>query len=122
MKKLIELMIESGAGDAAALKYSDCDIINERLAGKIPFKPQSVCIGTIPYYTHFCNEEKKYCIYCNAELGNDDIFVMKKKMYQHMHWHMIIIHTYKNWEKISSKERAYITPTQILFALAIILR
>ncbi len=66
MKKLIELMIESGAGDAAALKYSDCDIINERLAGKIPFKPQSVCIGTIPYYTHFCDEEKNVSAYALA--------------------------------------------------------
>jgi len=66
MKKLIELMIECGAGDAAAVKYIDCEIINERLVGKIPFEPKSVCIGTIPYYTHYCEETKNVSAYALA--------------------------------------------------------
>ena len=59
-------MIGCGAGSAAAIKYDDCDIINPRLAEKIPFTPKSVIIGTIPYYTHFCDETKIVSSYALA--------------------------------------------------------
>lgn len=66
MKKLIEIMIECGAGDAAAIKFCDCEIINSRLSEKIPFSPKSVFIGTIPYYTHFCDNKKTISSYALA--------------------------------------------------------
>ncbi len=66
MEKLIQIMIDCGAGSAAAIKYADCDIINPRLAEKIPFTPKSVIIATIPYYTHFCNEPKTVSSYALA--------------------------------------------------------
>ena len=66
MEKLIQIMTECGAGTAAAIKYDDCDIINQRLADKIPFAAKSVFIGTIPYYTHFCDESKTVSSYALA--------------------------------------------------------
>ena len=66
MNKLIEIMLECGVGNAAVIKYNDCDIINPKLAEKIPFTPKSVCIGTVPYYTHFCDDDKKVSSYALA--------------------------------------------------------
>jgi len=66
MKRLIQIMIECGASSASAIKYDDCDIINPRLSEKIPFTPKSVFIGTIPYYTHFCDEHKTVSSYALA--------------------------------------------------------
>lgn len=66
MKKLIDIMIDCGAGDAAFIKYDSCEIINQKLADKLQFFPRSVCIGTIPYYTHFCDNDKIISSYALA--------------------------------------------------------
>jgi epoxyqueuosine reductase QueG len=66
MEKLIEIMLKCGVGDAATLKYDYCKIINTKLANQIQFTPKSVCIGTIPYYTHFCDNKKSVSSYALA--------------------------------------------------------
>lgn len=66
MKRLIDLLKIYSGGDASAIKYSDCDIINERIAANIGFVPKSVIISTLPYYTRFCNEPKTVSAYALA--------------------------------------------------------
>ena len=66
MENLIKIMVECGSADAAAIKYENCDIINQRLADKLGFTPKSVCIGIIPYYTHFCDKDKTVSSYALA--------------------------------------------------------
>ncbi len=88
MKKLIDIMIGCGAGDAAAIRYDSCEIINQKLADKLQFTPRSVSIGTIPYYTHFCDNEKIVSAYALAydyhsyikELG-EKIITQAKEIY-----------------------------------------
>ena len=66
MERLIKLMIECGAASAAAIQLKNCDILNQKLLDKLEFVPRSVCIGTIPYYTHFCDNEKSVSSYALA--------------------------------------------------------
>ncbi len=66
MERLKSILISCGAADAAIIKYSDCEIINARLAENLGFTPRSVIIGTIPYYTHYCDEAKSVSAYALA--------------------------------------------------------
>lgn len=67
MEKLIEIMLESGAASAALIKYECCEIINPKLSENIPFYPRSVFIGTIPYYTHYCDNNISVSAYALAD-------------------------------------------------------
>lgn len=66
MEKLVDIMIEAGASDAATIRYDECVIINPKLSDRLQFTPKSVCIGTVPYYTHFCDNEKAVSSYALA--------------------------------------------------------
>lgn len=66
MNKLIDIMIECGAATAAPIKYESCEIINQNLASKLQFTPKSVCIGTLPYYTKFCDNDRSVSSYALA--------------------------------------------------------
>lgn len=66
MERLISVLRKSGSADAAVIKFSDCEIINERLATGLGFNPRSVIICTLPYYTHFCDEERSVSAYALA--------------------------------------------------------
>ncbi len=67
MHNLEELLISSGVARAAMIKYSDCEIINHKLAERISFAPKSVCIGIIPYYTKYCDNKRTVSSYALAE-------------------------------------------------------
>ena len=66
MKNLVDIMLACGAGSAAGVKYECCEIVNPKLVNQIQFTPKSVCIGTIPYYTHFCDNDKSVSAYALA--------------------------------------------------------
>ncbi len=67
MHLLEEIMIKAGAQKAGLIKYEDCDIINYRLAQRLEFEPKSVCIGIVPYYTRFCDNNRTVSSYAVAE-------------------------------------------------------
>ena len=66
MNRILDIIIEHGAGDAAYLKFSDCTIINPKLLERLSFTPQSVIIATVPYYTEYCNANKTVSSYALA--------------------------------------------------------
>lgn len=66
MNKLVDILKECGAGDAACIRYCDCEIINHRLIERLEFIPQSVIIATVPYYTEFCDEQRTVSSYALA--------------------------------------------------------
>jgi epoxyqueuosine reductase QueG len=66
MKRIIDIIVECGAAEAALIKYSDCEIINPKLIGRLDFIPKSVIIATVPYYTAFCEEPKTVSSYALA--------------------------------------------------------
>ena len=63
MKRIVEILKKCGAGDAACIKFSDCDIINERLVERLQFTPRSVFIATVPYYSEYCDQPKTVSSY-----------------------------------------------------------
>ncbi len=66
MNKLIDILKQCGAEDAACIKYCDCDIINPKLAERLDFIPQSVIIATVPYYTEYCDMHRTVSAYALA--------------------------------------------------------
>jgi epoxyqueuosine reductase len=58
MERIQEIFLHNGITDSAPVRFSDCVVINERLLGKLDFEPKSVCIGLLPYYTHFCDSPR----------------------------------------------------------------
>lgn len=66
MDRLIDILKQNGAADAAIIKFSDCDITNQKLADRLEFEPKSVVIATVPYYTHHCDLPKSISSYALA--------------------------------------------------------
>ena len=66
MTRIINILQKLGAAEAAAIKYSDCDVINERLAERLKFTPKTVIIATLPYYTEYCAANKTISSYALA--------------------------------------------------------
>ncbi len=66
MNKIVEIMLDCGADSAAQIKLSNCEIINQKLIDKLQFVPQSLFIGTIPYYTHYCDKDINISAYAIA--------------------------------------------------------
>ena len=55
MKTIQELLIDLGAAEVGVIAYEHCDVINHNLENRLSFHPNSVIIGTVPYYTAFCD-------------------------------------------------------------------
>lgn len=55
MKQIINIFKKLGVAEVGTVPYGECEIINQNLAKRLPFEPQSVIIGIVPYYTHFCD-------------------------------------------------------------------
>lgn len=66
MKRIFEILKNCGAADVAAIKFSDCKIINEKLLSRLDFTPKSVIIGTVPYYTEYSDQAKTVSAYALA--------------------------------------------------------
>lgn len=66
MKQILNLIRESGAADAGAIPYCECEIITPHLEKKLGFEPKSVFIGIVPYYSHFCDKPHSVSAYALA--------------------------------------------------------
>ena len=66
MKRIFDILKNGGAADVAVIKFADCEIINEKLLSRLDFTPQSVIIGTVPYYTEFSDKTKIVSSYALA--------------------------------------------------------
>lgn len=66
MNKITEIIRKCGAAKSGAINYSECDIINPRLIEKLPFSPETVFIGIVPYYTHYCDQPRNVSAYALA--------------------------------------------------------
>lgn len=66
MNRLIDILKQCGAADAACIKYSDCDVINPKLTERLNFEPKSVIIAAVPYYTEYCDKPKSVSAYALA--------------------------------------------------------
>ncbi len=66
-----------GAADVGVIRFKDCQITNPKLAERLGFEPESVFIGTVPYYTHFCDSERSVSAYALAR----DYHLHLKKIY-----------------------------------------
>lgn len=86
MDRLLKILTDNGAADAALISFSDCCVTNPRLASSLGFEPKSVCICTLPYYTRRCDEHKTVSAYALArdyhlllkQIGNNVLNEAKK--------------------------------------------
>ncbi len=66
MERIQKILASCGIVDSAPIKYSDCRVINPRLASRLDFEPKSVCIGLLPYYTKYCDSPRSVSAYALA--------------------------------------------------------
>ena len=66
MKEIISTIKNCGAAECAVIPYKFCDVINKNIENRLQFVPQSVIIGTVPYYTHFCDQPRTVSAYAIA--------------------------------------------------------
>jgi epoxyqueuosine reductase QueG len=66
MQRIFDILKAYGAADVASLKFTDCEIINNKLIDRLGFEPQSVIIATVPYYTEFCDQTSTVSTYALA--------------------------------------------------------
>lgn len=66
MRQITEIIKSLGTADVGAVRYEECNVINANLESKLGFHPQTVIIGIIPYYTHFCDEPRTVSAYALA--------------------------------------------------------
>ena len=66
MKNIIEIIKKLGAADVGIIPYTNSEVVNPNLENRLGFTPQTVIIGTVPYYTHFCDEHRTVSAYALA--------------------------------------------------------
>lgn len=66
MKQIKEVIKRNGAADVGFVAFNQCDVINHRLERALPFIPQTVILGIVPYYTLFCDNERTVSAYALA--------------------------------------------------------
>ena len=66
MERIKNIIIENGASEVGILRFQDCEIINSRVLSKLDFEPKTVFIGLVPYYTHFCDQDRNISAYALA--------------------------------------------------------
>lgn len=55
---LSQMFLLCGIKEASSIPFDACSVINPRKTERFGFKPHSVCLGIIPYYTPLCDSPR----------------------------------------------------------------